>query len=204
MHFNDVENSLKVINSMKTECKGNINTVSWNPHSNGSTVAVASDSSVKIIDSRSYSITTVIENAHFPTVRNLDFNPSMQYILATCGDDCRVALWDLRKVQHPLKTLRDHSHWVWSVRFNPIHDQLLLSVGSDARLFLNCIASLSSETLQDVDLVDGVEPMHPRLGDERLEKVEEYEESIYTCAWAGKTREFLLRCLPMDCSPYPE
>uniref|UniRef100_A0A914SAA4 Uncharacterized protein n=1 Tax=Parascaris equorum TaxID=6256 RepID=A0A914SAA4_PAREQ len=53
----------------------------------------------------------MIKEANPPTVRSMDFNPNMQYTIATCGDDCRVALWDARKTIEPLKTLHDHSHW---------------------------------------------------------------------------------------------
>ena len=45
------------------------------------------------------------------TCRDLDFNPNKQYYLATCGDDCRVKFWDIRKPTAPLKVLVDHSHW---------------------------------------------------------------------------------------------
>jgi hypothetical protein len=29
----------------------------------------------------------------------------------TCGDDCRVKFWDVRKANECLKILTDHSHW---------------------------------------------------------------------------------------------
>lgn len=43
--------------------------------------------------------------------RDLDFNPNMQYYLATCGDDCKTKFWDIRNTDQPLKELSDHSHW---------------------------------------------------------------------------------------------
>lgn len=55
--------------------------------------------------------TYMIENAHGQLVRDLDFNPNRQYIIATCGDDCRTKFWDVRSPDKPLKTLDDHSHW---------------------------------------------------------------------------------------------
>ncbi|VDK64138.1 unnamed protein product [Anisakis simplex] len=191
VNFVDVEKSLQVTETFPIDAKGNLNAIGWNPHSAGTTLAVSYDGGVRAIDTRSLDDQFHIVNANPPTCRSLDFNPNMQYMLATCGDDCRVALWDTRSVKEPVKTLNDHSHWVWCVRFNPIHDQLILSGGSDARLFLNSVASLSSDALQsaeaDISIEDAInsEPMTKKLSDERLEKVEEHEDSVYACAWAA-------------------
>ncbi|VDN29253.1 unnamed protein product [Gongylonema pulchrum] len=103
IHFADVTSSLK--------SKTPISALTWNPHTNGNTVAVAFDDSVKGIDTRSLEDAFCIVRANSPRVRNLDFNPNVQHIMATCGDDCRVALWDLRKTNEPLKVLQDHTHW---------------------------------------------------------------------------------------------
>lgn len=43
--------------------------------------------------------------------RDMDFNPNKQYYLATCGDDCRVKFWDIRKPNTLLHTITEHSHW---------------------------------------------------------------------------------------------
>lgn len=59
-----------------------------------------------------------IDNAHPPYVRDVDYNPNRQYYLMTCGDDCRVKFWDVRKTNECLKILSDHSHWFVSLRFN--------------------------------------------------------------------------------------
>ncbi|EJD75065.1 hypothetical protein, variant [Loa loa] len=106
----DVSNSLKIENSTSVDSKAPISASVWSPHSNGSTLAIAYDASVKGIDIRSLQEAFCIEHVNSPRVRNLDFNPNMQHIVATCGDDFRVALWDMRKVNTPLKFLQDHSH----------------------------------------------------------------------------------------------
>uniref|UniRef100_A0A8B9NET2 EARP complex and GARP complex interacting protein 1 n=1 Tax=Accipiter nisus TaxID=211598 RepID=A0A8B9NET2_9AVES len=86
-----------------------------------------------------------IENAHGQLVRDLDFNPNKQYYLASCGDDCKVKFWDTRNVTEPVKTLEEHSHWVWNVRYNHSHDQLILTGSSDSRVILSNMVSISSE-----------------------------------------------------------
>ncbi|KAJ8789961.1 hypothetical protein J1605_021659 [Eschrichtius robustus] len=99
-----------------------------------------------------------IESAHGQLVRDLDFNPNKQYYLASCGDDCRVKFWDTRNVTEPVRTLEEHSHWVWSVRYNHSHDQLVLTGSSDGRVVLSNMASISSEPfghlVDDDDLSD--------------------------------------------------
>ena len=90
---------------------------------------------------------------------------------------------------------------VWSVRYNPIHDQLLLSSSSDCRLLLHCQASLSSElpglgldeSGEEVRRNDSgqeqgkgclqTEPVKP-LEDGVVRRVEEHEESVYASAWS--------------------
>ena len=56
----------------------------------------------------------------------MDFNPNKPQMLATCGDDRKVKVWDLRAPGRALVVLEGHAHAAWSVRYNPFHDQLLL------------------------------------------------------------------------------
>ena len=69
-------------------------------------------------------------------VRSIDFNPNKQYHLCAGADDGSLAVWDSRQAAQPLSWGRYHSHWVWSVRYNTFHDQLILSAGSDSRVLL--------------------------------------------------------------------
>lgn len=43
---------------------------------------------------------------------------------------------------------------VWCVRFNPFHDQLLLTASSDARVLLSSAASVSSEYGNDLNITE--------------------------------------------------
>ncbi|KAJ8306607.1 hypothetical protein KUTeg_017152 [Tegillarca granosa] len=96
----------------------------WNPHHNCTQIATANDNCIRGWDIRSMEQVYVIENAHGQLVRDLDFNPNKQYYLASCGDDCKVKFWDTRNTTEPLKVLSEHSHWVWSVKYNHFHDQM--------------------------------------------------------------------------------
>ncbi|XP_014674202.1 PREDICTED: protein TSSC1-like [Priapulus caudatus] len=167
----------------------------WNPHSNATQIATANDTSIRLWDLRSMEQVSNIDVAHMQCVRNLDFNPNKQYYLASCGDDCKTKFWDTRKTDEPLLVLSDHSHWVWSVRFNHFHDQLVLTSSSDSRVILTSVASISSEPLGH--LVEGEESDDDdqddssRDGQKRapqtngvLASYEEHEDSVYAAEWS--------------------
>ncbi|XP_046924370.1 EARP and GARP complex-interacting protein 1 isoform X2 [Lynx rufus] len=146
--------------SASLEGKGQLKFTSgrWSPHHTCTQVATANDTTIRGWDTRSMSQIYCIENAHGQLVRDLDFNPNKQYYLASCGDDCKVKFWDTRNVTEPVKTLEEHSHWVWSVRYNHSHDQLVLTGSSDSRVILSNMVSISSEPfghlVDDDDLSD--------------------------------------------------
>ncbi|XP_070776548.1 EARP-interacting protein homolog isoform X1 [Enoplosus armatus] len=166
----------------------------WSPHHNCSQLATANDTAVRGWDLRTMSQIYCIENAHGQLVRDLDFNPNRQYYLASCGDDCKVKFWDVRNVQEPVKTLEEHSHWVWSVRYNHSHDQLVLTASSDSRLILSNMVSISSEPfghlVDDEELSEGEDNHQEDKGKEPLKDsvvstYEEHEDSVYAAEWSS-------------------
>ena len=58
--------------------------------------------------------------------RSVDYNPNKPLVLITAGNDRKVKFWDSRNLSRPVKILAGHSHWVWSAKFNPNHDQLVV------------------------------------------------------------------------------
>ncbi|VDP05129.1 unnamed protein product [Soboliphyme baturini] len=188
----------------------------WNPHHNCNSFVTVIGGTVSGTDIRSNKLeilklfsflsrTTFSIQAHPNYVRDIDLNPNRNYYLATAGDDCRILFWDTRVVKQPMKSVLSHSHWVWSIRYNPIHDQLFISSGSDARVVLHCIVSISSEALEMADASE--EPDCPsnqfslydlinlspnrsnrdifRLTDGVIRRYEDHEESVYCCEWSS-------------------
>lgn len=149
----DVE-SRTLINTLNVnpgEKSFHISGTRWSPHSNCAIVGFGSARNLYANDLRcsnegSNSFAWTIANAHADTVRDLDFNPNAQYHLVSCGDDCEYKFWDVRNCKVPAVVMRSqHSHWVWSVRYNQYHDQLVLSCSSDSRVVLSRIASFASQ-----------------------------------------------------------
>ncbi|PIO53097.1 hypothetical protein TELCIR_25584, partial [Teladorsagia circumcincta] len=59
-----------------------------------------------------------------------------------------------------------------------VHDQLILSAGSDATVVLSCVLSASSE-VGDLGLDDAADDEDvDKLEDGQLERIEEHEESV--------------------------
>ena len=84
-----------------------------------------------------------IENAHCAEINDLDYNVNKPYTLISCGKDCNIRMWDTR-TSTCLIQLSNHSHWIWSLQYNPFHDQLILSGSSDFQVNLENIVSQSS------------------------------------------------------------
>lgn len=74
---------------------------------------------------------------------------------------------------------------VWSVRYNPFHDQLILTCSSDNRVVLSSIPSLSSEPFKTIIDDDNhtnemANNQEQKIEPDRVVKVyEEHEDSVY-------------------------
>ena len=111
----------------------------------------------------------------------MDYNPNKPLTLITSGDDRKIKFWDLRNLKTPIKILQGHSHWIHQAKYNPFHDQLIISGGSDNIVNLWRIASCSSS---------------PWLGNENNEEtnndppdikvltMDQHEDSVYGLAWS--------------------
>jgi len=160
----------------------------WNPHLDGNQFALISGPSLSGTDIRSMKTVWNFPKAHNFQIRDVDFNPNKQYYLATCGDDCITRFWDFRKPNEALKVLDCHSHWVWRVRFNNFHDQLVLTASSDSRVLLHSLPSISSEPKGHAvfsDSEEDVERNSTPLEEGILAKYEEHEDAVYAVEWSA-------------------
>ena len=151
----------------------------------------------------------VLPSAHTPCVRDIDYNSNKPHFLVTGGDDSMVKFWDVRITAEPVKVLSGHAHWVMQTKYNPFHDQLVLSASSDTVASLWRVSSISAsplvgadeedELLQDLDErasaiskeSGGVGAASSKSGDssaaDALIKVynDDHEESVYGAAWSA-------------------
>ncbi|XP_057660927.1 EARP-interacting protein homolog [Diorhabda carinulata] len=157
----------------------------WNPHQNCNQFSTLTETHIKTYDIRSGELAWNIDNAHCQFIRDMDYNMNKLYHLATCGDDGFLKIWDFRQTSSPVFSRSDHSHWIWCVRFNPFHDQLVLTASSDARVLLSSAASVSSENISETLITDDKEGFDTKqkLKDGPLQWCE-HEDSVYCVEWS--------------------
>ncbi|XP_039749816.1 EARP and GARP complex-interacting protein 1 [Pararge aegeria] len=151
----------------------------WSPQGH-SQFTVLQDTHIKCFDTRTDCSKPAwnIESAHRQLARDIDFNPNRQFHLASAGDDAALNIWDYRHGKEPIFSRTDHSHWVWTVRYNTYHEQLLLTGSSDARALLTAAASIC-----DVD--DDGKRLSQVLEDGVLQSYEQHEDSVYCAEWSA-------------------
>ncbi|XP_075161407.1 EARP-interacting protein homolog [Haematobia irritans] len=120
---------------------------------------------------------------HGQFVRDIDCNPNKQQHFVTGGDDGFIKIWDCRMCKEAVFARNDHAHWVWCVRFNTFHDQLVLSSSSDCKVNLTSASSVSSEAASEVN-EDGEEKIKA-LPDGLLQTFEQHEDSVYCVEWSN-------------------
>nr|XP_018906713.1 PREDICTED: protein TSSC1 [Bemisia tabaci] len=201
------KNSAKLTSETVMEGKGQPKFYSgkFNPQQSGSQFATLNETFVRGWDLRAQSSQVwVIQEAHSQFVRDLDFNPNRQHFLGTCGDDGKSKFWDMRNLTKPVITRSDHAHWVWSLRYNHYHDQLIATSSSDMKVILTCLSSISSESsynqaddildedvenMGDLDVKNSNKPSESIKSDKNVDDViatfEEHEDSVYCVEWSS-------------------
>ncbi|KAH6559700.1 hypothetical protein BASA61_009311 [Batrachochytrium salamandrivorans] len=187
--------------SIQASGETNIGCGAWDPH-HISQIAVGSGTSIIGWDIRGNSECFRIPNAHELPMRTLDYNPNKPYHMVSGGDDCTVRIWDTRNSNTWLKSISDHSHWIWSASFNKFHDQLLLSSSSDCRVNLDSVVSVSSVFLNsgtrvlssnssdgghldDSDDYDSGEYHSNKAIDGLIASFDHHEEAVYSVSWSA-------------------
>ncbi|KAL3316178.1 Protein tssc1 [Cichlidogyrus casuarinus] len=138
----------------------------------------------------------------------MDFSANRDNLLVTGSDAGLVSLWDLRhaikpvaeqpsvkefnpttatfsqwfvKLQDPALMFRSssHQHWVWSVKFHPTRDELVLSSGGDNRICLHNF-NLPDPNQDDV----ASEAKHPLKDGVVAISENNHSDSVYACDWS--------------------
>lgn len=164
----------------------------WNPHNGCNHFVTLYENNIQGWDLRAPSHPSwIIPSAHSQIIRDLDFNANRQYFLSTCGDDGYMKFWDIRVPDEPVLSRMEHSHWVWNIRINRLHDELVLTSSSDSRVILYSVASISSEPYRHIALPEddsgqGDETCSKeKLEDGVVRSYEEHEDSVYAVEWSS-------------------
>jgi len=181
----DTKQVWSAVHSVRGQTK--VETGRWNPHRNYHQFATVCGSQVVAWDTRTSDQCWTLHNSvSSQSIRTVDFNPNKQYYMVTGCDDGCVSVWDTRNSGEVLLSSRQHSHWVWSTRYNSYHDQLVLSSGSDSRVVMSSLASVSSEPYGAM-LEENEENQTKRaqLEDGVISVWTDHEDSVYTAEWSS-------------------
>jgi len=155
--------------------------VSWS-HCESDIAAVVSGSQIQIVDFRTNNCGIHISNIHPGGAQDVDMNPNKAHTVVTAGNDRTAKIWDLRKTTSPLCILSGHTHWTSCVRYNPVHDQLLLSGGTDQIVNIWRAASVASTPwlgTQENNTNDDPPDINAKI-------IDQHEDSVYAVAWNYK------------------
>jgi WD40 repeat protein len=123
-------------------------------------IAIANGCDIVFLDTRSTATSAmVLKGCHRYGITDFDANPNRPFVYVTAGQDSFIKFHDVRQIvtsSHStssplLKMIKGgHTHWVSTIRFNPYHDQLLVSTGTDSAVNLWRISSISSAPILEV------------------------------------------------------
>lgn len=75
---------------------------------------------------------------------------------------------------------------IWSVRYNSVHDQLVLTGSSDNKVVLSAISSLSSEPFKTIVNEENDNETKLLPEPDKLVKIyEDHEDSVYSVEWSS-------------------
>lgn len=150
----------------------------WALHNQNNQFLAVSENSILSYDVRDVNkVAWTITNELDSRFLDLDCNPHKQCHILTGSDDGCVKVWDFRNVREPVFSRNDHSFWVWNVRYNTFHDQLILSTSD--RINVTCAFSVSSEATTDGEI------SQTKVNDGLLESLDYHDDSVYCAEWSS-------------------
>jgi coronin-1B/1C/6 len=102
---------------------------------------------------------------HTAAVLDTDFNPFNDYVIASCGEDCKVLVWSIpselpkENLTAPVCSFTGHNRKVGHVLFHPTAENILLSSGADLVIKLYDIeqGAEKAEVTGHPDIVNSVQ-----------------------------------------------
>ncbi len=156
-------------------------------------VAVAVGSDICLFDNRAGSLVdSRIQLNELFSIRSFDINPNRESVYAVGTEDGRLALYDIRKPAAELSSTQAHSHYTNSVRYHPIHDELILTGGSDCAVNLHRFPHPKPKPLVESPRVGSAsaqskrQPVQPESVREGLvESFNCHDETVYQTVWGA-------------------
>jgi peroxin-7 len=136
----------------------------FSPHESSIIGSAHSDSSYKLWDTRQQGGMPVLSvpDAHLGgDCLSLDWNKYRHTVLATCGVDKAIKIWDTRNPRSAINHLPGHDYAVRSVKWSPHSGEMLLSTSYD----------MTARVWRDTSGSAVEQPFNPRMGPKGQQKV---------------------------------
>ena len=152
-----------------------------------STIVFASGRSLLLWDTRTKEPSTILKTSHFFPILGCDANPVLENVFVSGGADGRVMFWDIRRPNSvPLDELAAHNDHVTSVKYHPVHDQLVITSGTDCAVKLWRCPSVSSTPSKAKPLTEVSKAViASSVEDGLIEAFTRHEDSVYNCCWGS-------------------
>jgi histone-binding protein RBBP4 len=125
---------------------GMINDAQWSIKMSNVFGTASDDTTLQIHDTRSLKEPIYkFDNPSSEPFNSLSFNPFTEYVLASGSSDGTIGLWDLRKPNEVVCSLRGHSADISSVQWSPMEESILASSGFDRRLLVWDLSLIGAE-----------------------------------------------------------
>ena len=110
--------------------------------------SVGNDGCLKFWDCRKEDCTSSVKAHGGVDVATVDFNPFLEYLVATGADDGVITRWDTRKLGAGLHQLKHHAkdQRINRIAFNPHIETLLASCSSDRRCIVWDLGRIGADT----------------------------------------------------------
>uniref|UniRef100_A0A0N5BWV8 WD_REPEATS_REGION domain-containing protein n=1 Tax=Strongyloides papillosus TaxID=174720 RepID=A0A0N5BWV8_STREA len=167
-------------NQKNSECFQHIFYSAFDPFSLANTALISSESHLSCWDLRGNTLTDIFLNSNMTRIRTFDFNPNNQYYIALGCDDGKIKILDTRNTSKIVNSYENHCHWIQCLKYNPVHDQLLLTGGSDN---LVCLHNSILDNGQIFDDLNDVKNDSKTIPDGLITRLIDHEDSVYSCAW---------------------
>ena len=106
--------------------------LNWSPLKEGYLISGSDDHRICVWDinsSEKNCLLNTYEN-HIGVVEDVCFNKISENVFASCGDDRKLMIWDLRQ-QNPVYNVEAHVQEVNTIDFNPFNEYLLITGSND-------------------------------------------------------------------------
>ena len=107
--------------------------LNWSPLKQGYLISGSDDNRICVWDINNDNEKNCLINtyeSHMGVVEDVCFNKLEENIFASCGDDRKMMIWDLRQ-QNPVFNIEAHVQEVNTIDFNPFNEYLLLTGSND-------------------------------------------------------------------------